>query len=75
MFLFEDQSEILSFEELAWDDIITLVNWKELENLLKLSRYDKDKTELIVKGFQEGFDIGYRGPMNRTSESENIPSE
>ena len=35
--------------------------------------YDTDKTEFLCKGFAEGFDIGYEGPMERQSLSDNIP--
>ena len=37
------------------------------------TNYDKEKTKLLVDGFKEGFDIGYRGPMKRQDSSNNLP--
>ena len=37
------------------------------------ANYCKTKTSKLIKGFKEGFDIGYCGPMQSVSESENIP--
>ena len=35
--------------------------------------YDRDKSANLIKGFTEGFDIGYRGPTNRQNTSNNLP--
>ena len=40
---------------------------------LRRSNFDQEKSEVLIKGFSEGFDIGYRGPNDRADESENIP--
>ena len=40
--------------------IFTPVNADELERLLIISSYDRDKTQFLVNGFKQGFDIGYR---------------
>ena len=54
-------------------DIVTLINADQLQQLLVQSDYDKAKTDRIVQGFCSGFDIGYRGPMDRHDTSSNIP--
>ena len=46
---------------------------KELEKFLKLTKYDEDETKFLVKGFSQGFDIGYEGPQTRRDTSKNIP--
>ena len=46
---------------------------ERLKRLLLDSAYDVEKTDYLVKGFSNGFDIGYRGPVNRCDLSENIP--
>ena len=43
------------------------------EDLLKQSGYDSNETEFLVDSFRNGFDIGYDGPTERTSQSDNIP--
>ena len=42
--------------------IKTPVNAEILHNLLVTSGYPRDKTEFLIKGFTEGFDLGYEGP-------------
>ena len=44
-----------------------------LKDLLLESRYDAEETWFLVDGFTNGFDIGYQGPVERQSTSENIP--
>ena len=44
-----------------------------LKDLLLESRYDAEETRFLVDGFTNGFDIGYQGPVERQSTSENIP--
>ena len=41
--------------------------------LLQESNYDKTESIFLIKGFTEGFDIGYQGPQIRQSKSHNIP--
>ena len=53
--------------------INTPINVSKYEALLKLSRYDEEKTQELLHGFKTGFDIGYRGPENRCETSNNIP--
>ena len=44
-----------------------------LERLLVESNYPRMKTQFLVEGFTNGFDIGYRGPTNRRDTSRNLP--
>ena len=53
--------------------IVTPVDVERYEQLLKESFYDQTETDFLVDGFRNGFEIGYQGPQNRQSESNNIP--
>ena len=44
-----------------------------LVQLLQEAGYDNEKILFLKDGFENGFDIGYCGPENRQSESNNIP--
>ena len=46
---------------------------KVLQDLLEESKYDKKKSDEVVNGFKRGFDIGYRGKIDRKDLSDNIP--
>ena len=54
-------------------DIVTPIKVDVLEELLKISNYPKDKTEFLIEGFTNGFDIGYEAPKLRKDTSNNIP--
>ena len=43
------------------------------EKLLKQANYPINKSNFLLDGFRQGFDIGYSGPRERVSESDNIP--
>ena len=49
------------------------INTDKLEDLLRMSGYDRNETDFLVDGFRNGFDIGYQGPELRQSTSSNIP--
>ena len=53
--------------------IVTLINAQVLEQMLIESNYDKTKTNKLVQGFTNGFDLGYRGPLQRQDTSANLP--
>ena len=55
------------------DDIVTPINVRALEFFLRESKYDESKSAEILRGFKYGFDIGYRGPVNRQDVSANLP--
>ena len=44
-----------------------------LDKMLRQTNYPPDKREFLYKGFSNGFDIGYVGPVERQSVSDNIP--
>ena len=65
--------QILEATEMNWLEIKTPIKVDALENLLIETGYDKVKRKRLVQGFREGFDIGYRGPMNRCDTAKNLP--
>ena len=69
----EQQAEEFINRDLT--NIVTPVNVRVLEKLLRESKYPVDKTEFLVNGFTYGFDIGYRGPWKRQDTSHNLPFE
>ena len=69
-FVIED---VPCFENYDLENITTPVNVEELDKLLKLSGYDRNKSEFLVKGFRQGFKLNYQGPMDRCDRSKNLP--
>ena len=55
------------------ENLVTPLNVDLYEQLLKQSKYNKAESEFLVNGLRYGFDIGYKGPTERQSESRNIP--
>ena len=53
--------------------IVTPVNVVKLKQLLSDSDYNREETDFLVSGFSSWFDIGYQGPTERQSRSDNIP--
>ena len=60
-------------QDLDWQNIVTPVKVDVLAKLLSDSNYDVRKSAHLVKGFSEGFSIGYEGPVNRCDEANNLP--
>ena len=58
---------------LTWDNIVTPINVPRLQALLHTSKYDVEKARKLVQGFQQGFDIGYQGPLIRKNTARNLP--
>ena len=56
---------VLEFENFNIQNIVMPINTVEFENLLKKHKYDKNKTQFLIQGFKEGFDIVYQGPAAR----------
>ena len=54
-------------------NIVTPVKADIFAQLLKEAWYPQSKIETIHQGFTNGFDIGYTGPKERQSYSQNIP--
>ena len=48
------------------------MNAQNLQKLLHQTNYDQEETKFLVKGFQEGFDLGYRGPKEIKQTSQNL---
>ena len=69
----QQSQEVLYFEELNYSDIVTPVKVDSLVNLLEQYNYNEKETCFLHQGFSNGFDIGYTGPINRQSTSNNIP--
>ena len=54
-------------------NIVTPVKVNVFADLLQKSVYDVEETNFLIDGFENGFDIRYQGPLQRQSESGNIP--
>ena len=52
---------------------MTPINVKNFKRLLDSSGYHSDKARYLVSGFTQGFDFGYKGPLQRTDILDNIP--
>ena len=55
------------------EDIVTPIKVGQLQRLLEETKYDTTKSEYLIRGFTEGFDLEYQGPVNRQDTSANIP--
>lgn len=51
--------------------IVTPVKVENLQRLLEETGYPQDKTEFLVNGFTNGFNLGYQGPRVRRTFSNN----
>ena len=65
--------EVMCYQNLQLNDIVTPIKPHILGRLLRESGHDRQKTEELVKGFTEGFNIGYRGKQTRKNRSHNLP--
>ena len=63
----------LGFENFDLESIVTPLKESVLRNLLLQTNYDVTESEFLIDGFMNGFDIHYRGPTKRQSQSANIP--
>ena len=54
-------------------NIVTPIRIQRFTEMLKQAGYDQNKIDYLDNGFRQGFDIGYRGPTSRKSNSKNIP--
>ena len=52
---------------------MTPIDVNHFVQLLNESGYDRQETQFLENGFKNGFDIGYEGPQERQSLSDNIP--
>ena len=65
-------SEVMQYENMDLDSIVTPVNVKRLAELLQLSKYDKNESQFLLDGFKNGFSIGYSGPEDVQIKSPNL---
>ena len=63
---------MLYFENFNLSDVITPVNVPMLQKLLNDTEYDKSESEFLVKGFTEGFPLGYQGNRNVQQKAPNL---
>lgn len=54
------------------DSVVTPVDVEQLDQLLQEVGYDQTKTEFLTNGFKHGFDLGYQGPTQRRTFSNNL---
>ena len=52
--------------------MVSPVDVKQFEKLLRESHYDENKINKLIIGFSEGFDIGYDGPKDVTKTAQNL---
>ena len=69
----DDKSNIPRYTNHDVNNIVTPINVDKFERLLINSKYDKAETEFLIKGFREGFNIGYEDPRIRKDQASNIP--
>ena len=62
----------LYFENFDLDSVVTPVNIKRFKQLLDETGYDKKKSEYLIEGFTNGFDIGYRGNEKVKLQAQNL---
>ena len=60
-------------QNLDLDNIVTPVKVDVLTKLLRKTSYPESEILFLEHGFRNGFNIGYEGPMNRQSQSNNLP--
>lgn len=53
-------------------EVATPIRVKEFEQLLKETQYDITKTEYLINGFTQGFELGFYGPRNIVREAPNM---
>ena len=54
------------------ENIITPVKVDKLKFYLEETKYNKTESEFLIDGFQNGFDLGYKGPENIQQTSNNL---
>ena len=64
--------EILQFENFDLNNIVTPVNVEAYRRLLEEAGYNRDKLEFLVKGFTDGFSLGYNGPRKIARKAQNL---
>ena len=60
------------YENMDIENIITPVNVKNLEQLLKETKYNETKSARLIKGFTNGFELGYEGNRDVQKSAPNL---
>ena len=68
-----EPDQVEQYENYDLESIVTPINVKEPSRLLHMTNYDEQKSQFLIEGFTNGFDIGYEGPIERQSQLSNIP--
>ena len=55
------------------ETVVTPVKVVKLVGKFRQTEYSADKIEFLEHGFRYGFNIGYEGPTQRRSQSDNLP--
>ena len=64
--------DILYYENFDLEEMVTPVNYKQLDQLLVETGYPDEKRVKLVNGFKNGFDLGYRGNPDIQLKSRNL---
>ena len=72
-FIGKNTQEVLRFSNCIIDNIVTPIKVNHLKYWLETLGYDKDKSEELIDGITNGFELGYEGEINRQDYSNNIP--
>ena len=65
--------EAVKYTNVNLHDIVTPIHVDVYEQYLRCAGFDAEKTQFLVQGFKQGFDIRYWGPAERQDFSCNIP--
>ena len=60
------------YENFDLQQVVTPVDVHQLEKLLIESKYDKMETEFLIKGFKQGFTLGYQGKTEVKMTAKNL---
>ena len=64
--------ELEYFVNLDLELVVTPIRIEKYEQLLRDTKYLAEDRDFLVRGFKEGFDIGYDGPAVQQNRAENI---
>ena len=67
--------EVLYFENMDLDHVVSPVKVDEFERLLVEACYDDQKMKFLIDGFRNGFSIGYEGDQQVKRKAPNLKLE
>ena len=68
----QERPEVLNYVNLDLVNLVTPVDADKLEELLSQTNYDPIKSKHVVKGFRQGFSLGYMGKKHVKLTSPNL---